>query len=105
VVGALFNIDLPSGGDAETLNAARFSIADPENPFRQFHGASLRAIYDLGDPNRSLFIHSSGQSGNILGGYRGFAEAWRNVEYVPMTTDRREIEIDAKGTLILEPAS
>ena len=105
VVGALFDIDLPSGGDAETLNAARFSIADPENPFRQFHGPSLRAIYDLGDPNRSLFIHSSGQSGNILGGYRDFAEIWRNVEYVPMTTDRREIEIDAKGTLILEPAS
>ncbi|MCH8111890.1 MAG: penicillin acylase family protein, partial [Proteobacteria bacterium] len=105
VVGALFDIDLPSSGDAETLAAARFSISDSENPFRQFHGASLRAIYDLGDPNRSLFIHSSGQSGNILGGYRGFTEAWRNVEYVPMTTDRREIEIDAKGTLILEPAS
>ncbi len=105
VVGALFDIDLPSSGDAETLAAARFSISDSENPFRQFHGASLRAIYDLGDPNRSLFIHSSGQSGNILSGYRGFSEAWRNVEYVPMTTDRREIEIDAKGTLILEPAS
>ena len=104
-VGALFDIDLPSSGDAETLNAARFRISDLEHPFRQFHGASLRAIYDLGDPNRSLFIHSSGQSGNILSGYRNFAEAWRNVDYVPMTTDRREIEIDAKGTLILEPAS
>jgi penicillin amidase len=104
VVGTLFDIDLPSSGDAETLAAARFRISDSENPFRQFHGASLRAIYDLDDPNRSIFIHSSGQSGNILSGYRSFAEAWRNVEYVPMTTDRREIEIDAVGTLLLDPA-
>ncbi len=106
IVGFLFDLDLPSSGDAETLNSARFRISDADNPFRQVHGPGLRAIYDLDDPNRSLFIHSSGQSGNILSGsYRDFSEMWRNVEYVPMTTDRDEAEAGAKGTLILEPAT
>ena len=106
IVGSLFDLDLPSNGDAETLNAARYRISESENPYRQFHGPSLRAIYDLDDPNRSLFIHSSGQSGNRLSGsYSDFSEMWRDVEYVPMTTDRKEVEAGAKGTLILEPAN
>ncbi len=105
VLGWLFDIDIPSSGGDETVNEAGFSISDAENPFRQNHGPSLRAIYDLDDPNRSLFIHSTGQSGNRLSAhYSDFAEPWSNLEYVPMTTDRSDIEAGALGTLILTPA-
>ena len=47
------------------------------------------AIYDLADPQGSLFIHSGGQSGNLLSPhYRAFAEPWARGEYVRMVTDR-----------------
>jgi penicillin amidase len=106
VLGWLFDIDVPSSGGDETVNEAGYRISDGNNPFRQFHGPSLRAIYDLDDPNRSLFIHSSGQSGNRLSAhYSDFAEPWRNLEYVPMTTDRNDIEAGAIGTLVLRPAA
>ncbi len=105
IVGDLFEIDIPSDGGAETLNRAIFKMNDSEHPFRQFHGPSLRAIYDLEHPNRSLFIHSTGQSGNRLSGsFSDFSERWRDIEYVPMTTQREDIDAGAMGTLILEPS-
>ena len=105
VLGSLFDIDIASSGGDETVNEAGFAISDEDNPFRQNHGPSLRAIYDLDDPNRSLFIHSTGQSGNRLSAnYTDFAEPWRNIEYVPMTTDREDIDAGAMGTLVLQPA-
>ena len=46
---------------------------------------SLRALYDLGDPSKSLFMHSSGQSGIVFSPlYRNFVERWTKVEYVPV---------------------
>ena len=106
MLGELFDIDLPADGGGETLNRALYRISDGDNPFRQYHGASLRAIYDLDDPDRSLFIHSSGQSGNRMSDqYSSFAERWRNVEYIPMKTRRSDIEAGAMGTLVLQPAA
>jgi penicillin amidase len=49
------------------------------------HGPSLRALYDLGDPGQSRFMHSSGQSGIALSPlYRNFVGAWTKVDYVPL---------------------
>ena len=39
---------------------------DDAEPFANRHAASLRAIYDLSDLEKSLYIHSGGQSGNPL---------------------------------------
>ena len=66
----------------------------------------MRAIYDLGRPDSSIFIHSTGQSGNPLSPlYANFKELWADVEYVPMTMRRADFEGDALGTLVLEPGS
>jgi penicillin amidase len=104
VVGKIFDIDLSSSGDSFTVAAAHHRINREATPFRQHHGASLRAIYDLSDLDRSLFIQSTGQSGNPLSRfYRSFARTWRDGGYVPMTTDRSEIQAGAIGTLFLDP--
>ena len=103
-VGSWFEIDMESGGEKETVNAGGFNVADPERPFAQNHGAGYRAVYDLADPERSVFIQSTGQSGNPLSShYADYAEAWRDGRYLPMLTDRARIEEDALGTLVLEP--
>ena len=103
-VGSWFEIDMPSGGEKETVKAGGFDVADEERPFAQNHGAGYRAVYDLANPERSVFIISTGQSGNPLSShYEDYAEDWRDGRYLPMLTDRGAMEEDALGTLVLEP--
>ena len=59
-IGSWFEIDMPSGGEKETVNAGGFDVSDRERPFAQNHGAGYRAVYDLADPERSVFIISTG---------------------------------------------
>jgi len=100
----LFDLEEPTGGSVYTVNAGAYRLADAENPFANVHGASMRAIYDLDDPDRSLFIHGTGQSGNPLSPlYRNFLPLWARGDYIPMTTKRSEIEAGALGRLVLTP--
>lgn len=104
VLGDIFNISMPVGGDAYTVNAARFDFTNDENPFRTTHGPSLRAIYDMGNLDRSAFIHSSGQSGHILSPhYDDMAHTWAKVKYVPMVTSWSKVEETAGSRLLLQP--
>lgn len=99
-----FDIRVPTPGDAYTLNVGQSDFADDANPYSSRHGASLRAIYDLGDPQASVFIHSAGQSGNPLSPhYADFAPRWMRGEYVPMLTDRARIEALGAKRLVLAP--
>jgi penicillin amidase len=100
-----FDIAVPSGGDSYTVNVGRMDFSDEADPFSNRHAASFRAIYDLADPEASVFIHPTGQSGNVLSPhYRDFAPLWARGDYVPMITDRKKIEAGAKR-LILKPGS
>ena len=66
----------PSGGEKETVKAGVFDLADTARPFAQNHGAGYRAVYDLADPERSVFVVSTGQSGNpALVALRGLRRA------------------------------
>ncbi len=104
VIGSWFEVWLPSGGERATVKAGGFTVSNPDHPFVQDHGAGYRAVYDLGEPERSVFIQSTGQSGNPLSvHYDDFAEAWRDGRYLPMLTDRARVEENALGTLILRP--
>jgi penicillin G amidase len=54
--------------------------------------------------DNSLFIHTTGQSGNPLSShYKDFAETWRDGRYIPMTMKREDIEKGKMGTLVLNP--
>ena len=62
----------------------------------------MRAIYDLADLDRSLYIHSTGQSGNVLSPwYASFAERWAKVEYIRIPARREAIEVAHR--LLLKP--
>jgi len=103
-LAGIFDISIPNGGDGFTVNVAKHKISDDENPYRQFHGPSLRAIYDLSNLDNSRWIHSTGQSGNVFSPfYSNLTETWRNVEDMPMTMERAAIEAGAVGTLTLRP--
>ncbi|WP_417721368.1 penicillin acylase family protein [Salipiger sp.] len=75
-----------SGGDF-TLERGRTSGKDPE-PFANVHGATYRGVYDFADPDSSVFISSTGESGHFLSRhYDDLGQLWRRGEYIPMSLD------------------
>ena len=102
VISRFFSVAPETPGDGFTVDVGHFFIRDEDRPFVNRHAASMRAIYDLADLERSLFIHSTGQSGNFLSPwYSNMAERWAKVEYVTIPT-RREAITNPKR-LLLKP--
>jgi penicillin amidase len=100
----IFEIRVPTGGDTYTVNVGRNRMNDREAPFASVHAASLRAIYDLADLDRSLFMHSTGQSGNPMSPrYADLAGPWAEVDYLPMSMNKADYEAGALGRLMLTP--
>jgi penicillin amidase len=100
----IFDIRIPAPGDLYTVNSARFNLRDEKEPFASRHGPGLRALYDLSDLENSRFIQSTGQSGNPFSSlYRNYTQRWADVAYVPMKTQRAEVEKNKLGTLTLSP--
>ena len=98
-----FEIRVPSPGGSYTLNRGKTEFGD-EPPFANRHGSSLRAIYDFADLDRSLFMQSTGQSGNPMSPfYRSFAKRWAEGDYIEIPTKRETIDQIAIGTWKLTP--
>ena len=91
-----------SGGDT-TLLRGRTAGTGPE-PYLNVHGAGYRGVYDFADPDSSVFITSTGQSGHPLSRfYDDLGELWRRGEYVPMSLDVDLARAAAVGTTTLMP--
>ena len=105
LLAKLFDIRVPSPGDAYTINVGRSFLNDEAEPFANRHAPSLRAIYDLSNLENSLYIHSGGQSGNILSDhYDAFSEAWAKNEYIPMRAARKTLDAEPHQLLRLLPS-
>lgn len=77
-----FEVRTPTGGDPFTVNVGQYHLDKSDAPYANRHAASLRAIYDLDDPERSVFIYQTGQSGNVFSSrYRDMADDWGAVRY------------------------
>ena len=104
LLAKLFDISVPSPGDTYTVDVGRNTLSNETAPFASRHAASLRAIYDLADLDKSVYIHSTGQSGNLLSPlYKNFTERWARVEYIPMSMKRSDALEGSLGTLKLLP--
>lgn len=105
LLGRIFDVVAPGSGGRFTINVGGYRLGDAEHPFVARHGPSMRALYDLADLERSLFIHGTGQSGNPLSPhYRDYAEAWRDIRSFRIPTRREAVETQALGHLVLLPA-
>ena len=92
-----------SGGD-DTLMRGRTSGLDPD-PFQNVHAAGYRGVYDFADPDSSVFVISTGQSGHPLSRhYDDLGTLWRRGEFVPMSLDPALARAGAVGVTVLEPA-
>ena len=91
-----------SGGD-NTLNRAMTRGTGPE-PFQNVHGAGYRGVYDFADPDSSVFIIATGQSGHPLSShYDDLGQLWRRGEYIPMSIDPDLARAGAVGITRLTP--
>jgi penicillin G amidase len=102
VIAGLFNIAPQTPGDSYSVDVGAITIRDEARPFANRHAPSLRAIYDLADLDRSRYMHSTGQSGNVMSPwYASFAERWARVEYIAIPAQRDKIV--AAHRLVLSP--
>ncbi|MBL4769283.1 MAG: penicillin acylase family protein, partial [Rhodobacteraceae bacterium] len=91
-----------SGGD-NTLQRGRTS-GTGDDPFHNVHGAGYRGVYDFADPDSSVFITSTGQSGHFLSRhYDNLAQLWRRGEYIPMSLDADLARAASVGVTLLVP--
>jgi len=97
------NIRQSTSGSDDTLMRGRTAGTDPQ-PFLNVHGAGYRGVYDFADPDSSVFILSTGQSGHSLSRhYDDLGELWRRGEYVPMSLDAGLARAGALGITRLIP--
>tara|TARA_R110000850_G_scaffold15133_17_gene47524 strand:- start:581 stop:3049 length:2469 start_codon:yes stop_codon:yes gene_type:complete len=91
-----------SGGD-HTLMRGRTKGTGPD-PFQNVHGAGYRGVYDFADPDSSVFVTSTGQSGHFLSRhYDDLAQLWRRGEYIPMSLDQDLARAASVGVTLLIP--
>ena len=97
------NIEQPTSGGDHTIQRGRTKGTDPD-PFLNIHAAGYRGVYDFSDPDSSIFVVSTGQSGHPLSRhYDDLGQLWRRGEYWRMSLDKSLIKSGAIGTTKLLP--
>jgi penicillin amidase len=91
------------GGDGTTVLATAF---EPGTGFGPVIVPSWRQNIDLADPDASVGMNTTGQSGNPASPrYREMVEDWAAGEYHPLPFTRTAIEVVAAERLRLVPLS
>jgi penicillin amidase len=92
-----------SGGDDTLMRGVTRGTGD--EPYQNVHSAGYRGVYDFADPDSSVFISATGQSGHPLSRhYDDLGELWRRGEYIPMSLDPDLARAAAAGVMVLSPA-
>ena len=94
-----------SGGDNTLMRGlTRGGPPGAREPFLNVHGAGYRGVYDMADPESSVFVTSTGQSGHpVSRHYDDLGVLWRRGEYIPMTLDPDLARAGGVGITRLEP--
>jgi penicillin amidase len=111
LLARLSDISIETDGGNYTVNRGASHIGPvdalaEEVVFPHRHGASLRAIYDLENLDRSRYMIATGQSGNPLSPlYDQFVKPWRQGHFITLRGNREELRASSLGTLHLRPKS
>jgi penicillin amidase len=105
VLGRLFSRGpFPAGGDNDTVWQMAWPADRPYGP--RCVGPSMRAVYDMSDPDANHVALATGQSGQLGSPhYDDFVERWRNGELVPLALTRTRVDELAGDRLVLLPAA
>jgi penicillin amidase len=99
----LLNIRQETPGGDTTLLRGQTAAHGP-NPFANTHASAYRAVVDFSDPDSSVFIGSTGQSGHPLSRhYDDMSILWRRGEYITMALDPAVARGGAVGLTRIRP--
>ncbi|WP_270935408.1 penicillin acylase family protein [Falsiroseomonas oryzae] len=77
-VNTLMRLEVQTGGDGETISRGGLRGSDGM-PFANTHGAGLRAVFDLSDPDGVLVMIATGQSGHPMSDHwDSLLQRWRD---------------------------
>jgi penicillin amidase len=83
LISGFFNREVEVGGGWHTLYRHSNRMSDTGHPYRAFHGAGYRAVYDLASPDNSRYIIATGQSGNAFSPhYDDLLPLWAQGRYI-----------------------
>lgn len=98
------DLNVETGGGNDTVRAAVYWGQSEKGRFDDIHGASYRALYDLGDPRHSRFVISTGESGNPLSRHYGdFVDRWNTGLSRPIIDSAEGLAASGAKTLVLTP--
>lgn len=99
------SLETPSAGGMHTLNRGQYRGSGAQ-PFANIHAAGFRAVYDFADLDGSLYMISTGQSGDPYSPYYGnLLEDWAAGRTITISTRKDVYSEGALGTLTLRPAA
>jgi len=88
ILNRIFDRQVPADGGVDTVNAGAFQFANPDAPYTDIHGPTLRAIYDLNDLDKSVFLTALGQSAHVLSPhYADLLPRWRAFDWLRLPHD------------------
>jgi len=88
ILNRIFDRQVPADGGADTVEAGAFRFGNPDGPYTDMHGPALRAIYDLGDLDKSVFLTALGQSAHVLSPhYADLLPRWRAFDWLRLPHD------------------
>ena len=103
LLGSLAATTVETDGGNETISRGAYKSNESGTVFTHFHGAGMRAVYDLSRLDGSLFMIAPGQSGNVFScHFHDLVMPWRDGRYLVLPGgpgDGREPSL----TLHLEP--
>jgi penicillin amidase len=86
---SVFSLETGQGGDASTVNVGAYRL---DGSFRMTDGPSYRQIMDLSRDGADLWVHTTGQSGNVFDRkYRDLLPLWREGAYLPLREPVRKV--------------
>ncbi len=104
ILSWVVNIRQSTSGDSDTLMRG-VTRGSGDDPFENVQGAGYRGVYDFADPDSSVFIIATGQSGHPLSRfYDDLGALWRRGEFIPMSLDPALARAGAVGVTHLVPA-
>lgn len=105
VLEHLVNIRQSTPGGDNTLMRGQMP-GYGRDPYLNVHAAGLRTVYDFSDPDSSVFIIATGESGHpISRHYDDLSALWRRAEYIPMSLDPSLARAGAIGITRIVPTS
>ena len=89
----LSDLSVPSSGDYYALDRGGGNPPLPDHPFARTHAAGYRGVYDLGNPDQSRFMITTGESGHIFSAHYGdLVPLWNDVKAITLSGSEEDLK-------------